>query len=106
MGMESAPPSFLLMRLCKILSAELPSASDSISSTCLATLSSPSAEVTSREQLLISVCMHTVCENMQDSKRLVYYLEVMLPTGTELLEKAPPAVTACHTHYHSPEHLG
>lgn len=102
----SAPPPFLLKHLCKILLAELPSASDSISGTCLATLSSPRAKVTSGEQLLISVCMHTVCENMQDSKLLVYYLEVILPTGTVLLEQAAPAVTACHPHYHSPEHLG
>lgn len=48
------------------LIAKLLSASHSISSTCIATLSFLSAEVTSREQLLIYVCVHTVCENMQD----------------------------------------
>lgn len=86
----SGPQALARRHLCKFLFAELPSVSDSISGICLATRSSPSAEVTSGEQLLISVCMHTVCENMQDSKWLVYYWEVILPTGTELLEKRPP----------------
>lgn len=91
----SGPQALAGMHLCKFLFAQLPSVSDSISGTCLATRSSPSAEVTSGEQLLISVCMHTVCENMQDSKWLVYYLEVILPTGTELLENAPLTAPAC-----------
>lgn len=94
----SGPRALARMHLCKFLFAELPSVSDSIPGTCLATRSSPSAEVTSGEQLLISVCMHTVCENMQDSKWLVYYLEVILPTGTELLKKkknAPLTSPAC-----------
>lgn len=91
----SGPQALARRHLCKFLFAELPSVSDSISGTCLATRSSPSAEVTSGEQLLISVCMHTVCENMQDSKWLVYYWEVILPTGTELLENAPLTAPAC-----------